>query len=351
MNKKAKDIFNQFQRMPVDEAFVDLLRVRLLETMDADVRMGIAEELVAKRRAPILSMRRLVPAFIVLTLIFTSGGTVFASQVSLPGETLYPVKLLSEEVRVAVALTPAKKAELQVEYAAERTKEIDVVVALHASSTLTASETRDIDHAISNYTHNLEGAGRHADELRAHGDDNEAKKINLNLSEAAEIYHDTLVRTASSTEEEHVREHLREAASSTEALQKKAERESHDEEQDEEQQKHDEEKKTEEEHTTSTSWMWRPKRAERRAVRSKETLSADTKSATSSATQTDRVEAHEESPAATTTTQNSFWFFSRNTEQKEVKPVETKDNTDWESANIEKSVKTSGEKQEVEDGH
>lgn len=288
MNKKVNDIFKQCKRMPVDEAFVDLLRVRLSETMEADVRMGLAQELVAKRAPSMLSARRLVPAFIVLALIFTSGGTVFASQVSLPGETLYPVKLLSEDVRVAVAFTPAKKAELQVEYAAERTKEIDVVIALRATSTLTVAETRDIDHALTNYTRNLEGAGRHADELRARGDDNEARKININISEAALTYRDALERTASSTEIERVREHLREAASSTEALQKKAERDSHDDEQEQELKKHEDEKKSEE-RTTNT--------------------------------------------------------------QTEIKPVETKEKTDWESASIEKTVKSSGEKREVEDRH
>lgn len=292
MNKKITDMFKQCKRMPVDEAFVDLLRVRLSETMEADVRMGLAKELVAQRTRPMFPMRRLVPAFLILSLLLTSGGTVFASQVSLPGETLYPVKLLSENVRIAVALTPSKKAELQVEYAAERTKEIDVVVALRATSTFTAAETRDIDHALTNYTRNLEGVGRHADELRERGDKQEARKLNTTLFEAATTYREALEKSASSTEEGATREHMRAVASSTEAIQKKAERESRDDENDFEQN-----------NTSATS------------------------------TKEGRRSQHSES----------------NAEQKEIKRTESQNYKSFESASIEKAVKSAEESQKDEE--
>ncbi len=235
MNKKITDIFRQYRRMPVDETFVDSLRTHLLETMEADAHMNIARELTAERTALVLPMRRLVPALLVLSLLFTSGGTVFASQKSLPGETLYSVKLLSESVRVAITPTAAKRAELRMAYAAERTKEIEEVVTRRDNNTFTPSESRDIDRALENFTSNLEKAGKHADELRVGGNKKEAGRIVVGLSKDALIYRDILERSASSTEEEPVREHLRAAASSTELFQRKAEQEFRDNEKDFEQ--------------------------------------------------------------------------------------------------------------------
>ena len=218
--------------MPVDETFVDSLRAHLLETMEADTHMNIARELTAERAALTPPMRRLVPALLILSLLFTSGGTVFASQKSLPGETLYPVKLLSENVRVAIALTAAKKAELQMANAAERTKEIEEVVTHRDNNTFTPSESRDIDRALENFTSNLEKAGKHADELRVEGNKKEAGRIVVGLSKDALIYRDILERSASSTEEEPVREHLRAVASSTELFQKETEQKFRDNEKD-----------------------------------------------------------------------------------------------------------------------
>ena len=232
MNKKITDIFRQYRRMPVDETFVDSLRAHLLETMEADTHMNIARELTAERAALTPPMRRLVPALLILSLLFTSGGTVFASQKSLPGETLYPVKLLSENVRVAIALTAAKKAELQMANAAERTKEIEEVVTHRDNNTFTPSESRDIDRALENFTSNLEKAGKHADELRVEGNKKEAGRIVVGLSKDALIYRDILERSASSTEEEPVREHLRAVASSTELFQKETEQKFRDNEKD-----------------------------------------------------------------------------------------------------------------------
>ena len=342
MNKKINDIFKQFRQTPVDEAFVDLLRVRLLETMEADARIGLARELVAPRAPFSLPMRRLVPALLVLSLVLTSGGTVFASQGSLPGETLYPVKLLSEEVRVAVALTAAKKAELQVSYAAERAREIDAVVAQHATSTFTESETKDIDHALANYTNNLEGADHHADEVRARGDDNEADKINAHLSEAALTYRGILERTASSTEEESVREHLHAAASSTDAIQKKSELKSH-----ESEEEINTIEKINDEHATSTLSRKDGERAEQRAQNIKADREKELKNATSAGGYAEKNEPREEHASKS---RSFFWFFGGSNESQEIKKAEPQETKDNESASIEKAVK-SAENAQKEDEH
>ncbi len=244
MNKKSiVTSFAQFKRVPIDEEFVDEFRAHLVRAMGADATLAAAHTLAAARNARFFTVRRLIPAFIVFSLVLTSGGTAFAAQHSLPGETLYPVKLLTEEVRVAVALTPAKKAELQMAYAEERTKEISAVLTEHATSTdFTASETKDIDHALLNLTGNLENAERHAAETREKGDEKKAKELHRNLSEAAHAYREALEKNASSTEDESVRGALRAAADSAEHVRENAKREG---ERDEEALKHAQEKENE----------------------------------------------------------------------------------------------------------
>ena len=61
---------------------------------------------------------------VVLVLLLASGGTVAAASDSMPDETLYPVKLATETVRLRLAFSPMGKAELYVKLADERVAEI-----------------------------------------------------------------------------------------------------------------------------------------------------------------------------------------------------------------------------------
>ncbi len=62
----------------------------------------------------------------VLALLLVSGGTVvFASQSSQPNQILYPVKLLSEDVRLGLAANSESQFQLNMEFAERRLDEID----------------------------------------------------------------------------------------------------------------------------------------------------------------------------------------------------------------------------------
>lgn len=62
-------------------------------------------------------------AFLAVVMIGT--GTVAASNYSMPGQTLYSVKLASEQVRLAFTFSDVSKTELNAEYANRRTEEIE----------------------------------------------------------------------------------------------------------------------------------------------------------------------------------------------------------------------------------
>jgi len=64
---------------------------------------------------------------IVLALSAAVGGTAYASQGSLPGDTLYPVKLATEQVRMALPGDDATKAERALGFAETRIEEIQAL--------------------------------------------------------------------------------------------------------------------------------------------------------------------------------------------------------------------------------
>jgi hypothetical protein len=66
-----------------------------------------------------------VAAFLVLLL--TGGSTMAASSEALPDEPLYPVKLATEQVKLAFAISDASKAELHTRLAENRALEIEAM--------------------------------------------------------------------------------------------------------------------------------------------------------------------------------------------------------------------------------
>jgi len=70
-------------------------------------------------------VKLLLKAALIFGLVFGSaGGVAFASADSLPNSPIYPVKLATEQVRLALTSSPAGKAALHLELAHERVREM-----------------------------------------------------------------------------------------------------------------------------------------------------------------------------------------------------------------------------------
>lgn len=65
---------------------------------------------------------------VILAVCATGGGTAYASQDSLPGDVLYPVKLGTEQARLILATNDLDKAELYLTFANSRVGEMTAVV-------------------------------------------------------------------------------------------------------------------------------------------------------------------------------------------------------------------------------
>ena len=76
-------------------------------------------------RVPVQLRRGLLRVgLIVVLLLAAGGGAASVSASSLPGSALYPVKLAAEDLRLALALSPAARVQLNIRFALERTSEI-----------------------------------------------------------------------------------------------------------------------------------------------------------------------------------------------------------------------------------
>lgn len=64
----------------------------------------------------------------VIALAFIGTGVSWAAKDSLPGETLYPVKLAAEDLQLSLASDPATRVDLSLQFAAQRAEEIQAMV-------------------------------------------------------------------------------------------------------------------------------------------------------------------------------------------------------------------------------
>ncbi|MBI4692092.1 MAG: hypothetical protein HY773_01470 [Candidatus Terrybacteria bacterium] len=148
---KIIKIIKKLKQASVDEGFLKSLRSRLEVRISANPVIKPAEERLFLTERSTLSglffkLKTMpIPLIIALIAILSGGGVTMASQASLPGETLYPVKILTEDIRSVIALNPEAKVKLEVKFAAERVAEVKEMLAEKGV------EPRGLDIALSRF--------------------------------------------------------------------------------------------------------------------------------------------------------------------------------------------------------
>ena len=151
--KKIEDIFDEcLERMFAGESIEDCLKTYpeqasklepLLKTSSAfirrlaaiqpapefrvKVRSQLQARLYAKQekvKIPFWRQRWAVATASILLVLLAGAGMVAASTSALPDETLYPVKLATEQVRVTLVPSDTAKAKLHIQFAERRAMEI-----------------------------------------------------------------------------------------------------------------------------------------------------------------------------------------------------------------------------------
>lgn len=108
-----------------------------------------------------------------LLALLLSGGTVAASQSSMPGDALFPLKLTSENVLVALTPTDDAKDELRLELAKRRVDEFGEVVR-SSGSTLDDGTRKGLDTAVRNMDSHLNDMFDDTRSLRSRGENERA---------------------------------------------------------------------------------------------------------------------------------------------------------------------------------
>lgn len=106
----------------------------MLESSSLPVRGGYAHILRTLRAAPALALA------MIITLVGSGSGVSFAAQNTIPGETLYGVKLATEQLRVAVTPGKKAKAELHLRFASRRLEEIERLIEQNGNEHIAVSE-------------------------------------------------------------------------------------------------------------------------------------------------------------------------------------------------------------------
>jgi len=98
---------------------------------------------------------------VVLAVSGLGGGTAYASQDSLPGDVLYPVKLGTEQVRLVLATNDAAQAELHLTFANSRVEEM--------TGLAERGRTESVDIAVSGYEGAIAMALEKLEDVRGEG--------------------------------------------------------------------------------------------------------------------------------------------------------------------------------------
>jgi hypothetical protein len=132
MDKELKDIINKAKEVRLSAEDKAQVRENLVTFMNKEVEGVRNEELVrhSNWHPKIWFSFARVPAMAVLS-VFLVTGVSFAAEGSLPGDTLYPVKVnFNEEFQSLIAFSPESKAKFEIKRAERRLEEVERL-ALH----------------------------------------------------------------------------------------------------------------------------------------------------------------------------------------------------------------------------
>ncbi|MFH1381985.1 MAG: DUF5667 domain-containing protein [Chloroflexota bacterium] len=122
----------QVPKVAASPEFRQRTRDRLLEIMEsAQVPERRQERIRSGWLIPALSLRAVAIVLLAFAIIVGGSTSVYASQNSLPGDVLYPVKTGVEKLQVAVTVNPESKAYLHLKSAQRRIDEVAVQASLN----------------------------------------------------------------------------------------------------------------------------------------------------------------------------------------------------------------------------
>lgn len=132
--------------------------------------------------------------------VLLSGGIAMASEQSLPGDSLYSIKLLTEDIHYSVSFSADSKAKLHASFASRRVLEIKTLLERQGV------RPKGLDQAISRLQYNASSA---AEALKGQKDGSSTSELAKNINDTFNDQKQEL-RETFKKEEEHLRDHEQE---------------------------------------------------------------------------------------------------------------------------------------------
>ncbi|OIO47006.1 MAG: hypothetical protein AUJ28_01430 [Parcubacteria group bacterium CG1_02_37_51] len=156
MTSNIETQLNKLKGTSPDQAWVMSCRERLLSQIDTD-QLSFSKRIGLNLN---MGMSRLVyapvRALVIILLVVFGFSTSFMAKASLPGDFLYPGRIVIEEIEVMLATSPAKKAEVHNKHAEKRLADIQKLSA-------TEVEAKDLQGAIKRLEQDLAAAASSLD--------------------------------------------------------------------------------------------------------------------------------------------------------------------------------------------
>lgn len=171
------------------------------------LNFGFLADLVIPKRFVDVFARPLAVSFVGAMIVFSTMATMGMAQDAIPGDILYPVKIVGENVQLALTADIESKTRIEMEFAGRRVKELNKLVAQNKLSVSDLVEK--VNKATSKLQKNINTVNIHLAELEKTGEVKDvlkvAKDIDKKISEYAivlnKINENALVNTKSKVAE------------------------------------------------------------------------------------------------------------------------------------------------------
>lgn len=142
-------------------------------------------------RALLGNRRKLAYAFASCVFVLSIGAaTINASNSSIPGESLYGVKIAGENVVLAV-IPEGEKAKVEIEYAGKRLEELAKI----SENSSDAAQHQKVEQLILNYNEKVDNAKKHLAKISSSGDGEKAVIVAKVINAQSEKYAKDLAKT------------------------------------------------------------------------------------------------------------------------------------------------------------
>lgn len=129
-NKELKKQLKNLQKSPVSESSLSLIKNNLKEYMNF---YSPEKEPATENQAMTINdfkfpTLKVATVMVIIALILGSGRAAYASRDSLPGDALYSIKLITEDLGRIMIFDQEKKAEYEIKLAEKRIAEINTIL-------------------------------------------------------------------------------------------------------------------------------------------------------------------------------------------------------------------------------